>query len=75
MPQCRFEDGSPAVARLSTPRGCVCFPEDREQDLCAQHIVKWGIFGDAEIIKVYNGELAERLGILPANEAKERSEG
>lgn len=24
--------------RVSVPEGCLCFPGDREQDLCAQHL-------------------------------------
>ena len=44
MPDCRHGDG-PAVARFRTPNGCVCFPDDREQDLCPQHIVKDGTIG------------------------------
>lgn len=37
MPECRFEDGEPAVARYAMSDGCVCFPNDRVQDLCSQH--------------------------------------
>ncbi len=53
IPQCRFGDG-PAAARFRTPQGCVCFPDDREQDLCMQHIIKDGTLGDkVEMIEDY----------------------
>ncbi len=45
MVMCRFNDNLPAAARFSTPYGCVCYPDDCEQDLCIQHIIKWGIIG------------------------------
>jgi hypothetical protein len=37
--RCRLCD-SAAVARFRLPGGCWVYPEDREQDLCCQHIVK-----------------------------------
>jgi hypothetical protein len=53
MPSCRH-CGSPAVARFKTPQGCVCFPEDREQDLCMQHIIKDGMLGEGvEVVADY----------------------
>jgi hypothetical protein len=53
-----------AVALFRTPKGCICFPEDREQALCAQHIIRWGINGNAvEILKVYDPLVAKQLGI------------
>ena len=36
MPDCRF-CGEPAVAHYAMSAGCICYPNDREQDLCAQH--------------------------------------
>lgn len=50
---CRFGDSSPAVGRYLTPQGCVCYPHDREQDLCAQHVLKDGMIGDARLILIY----------------------
>lgn len=59
MPNCRH-CGSPAVARFKTPQGCVCFPDDREQDLCMQHIVKDGTIGDGvEMIEDYRMQCPE----------------
>ena len=37
--RCRFCDDL-AVAVFDLPRGCACFPDDRVQALCMQHIVK-----------------------------------
>lgn len=50
---CRFGDSSPAVGRYETPEGCVCFPQDRVQDLCAQHVIKDGMIGDARLVLIY----------------------
>jgi hypothetical protein len=36
---CRF-CGDPAVAVFALDRGCLCYPEDREQALCMQHVVR-----------------------------------
>lgn len=36
---CRF-CWKPAVAVFSMPRGCTCYPDDREQALCMQHVVR-----------------------------------
>ena len=57
---CRFGDHSPAVGRYKTPEGCVCYPDDREQDLCAQHIIKDGMIGErVELILVYQPSFYE----------------
>jgi len=37
--QCRFGDG-PATVRVIMSKGCVCYPEDREQYLCEHHWYK-----------------------------------
>ncbi len=51
---CRFGDESPAVGRYETPQGCVCFPNDRTQDLCAQHVIKDGLIGaGVRLILIY----------------------
>jgi hypothetical protein len=64
VPMCRFDDGHKATARFKTPNGCACYPADREQDLCAQHIVKWGIIdGGVELLAVYDDVVALQLGI------------
>jgi hypothetical protein len=36
---CRFGDG-PAVAVFDMDAGCICFPDDRQQALCAQHAMR-----------------------------------
>jgi hypothetical protein len=50
MMQCRFEDG-PAVVRVALDHGCVCFPEDREQALCAHHWYKSEPLGAMAVIE------------------------
>jgi hypothetical protein len=60
---CRFGCKDP-IARFKTPNGCVCFPEDKEQDLCAQHIIKDGFIGEFKLLKVYNAEICKEMGIL-----------
>lgn len=39
MKPCRFNHGD-ADVHVLTPEGCICFPNDREQWLCAQHFIK-----------------------------------
>lgn len=50
-PLCRH-DGAPAVTVVSVPNGCVAFPDDRQQFLCAQHVYSiWdGTDGDFEYV-------------------------
>jgi hypothetical protein len=48
MTKCRFCDDE-AVAVFDMPRGCVCYPEDRQQSLCMQHIVKANTIGGMEL--------------------------
>lgn len=51
---CRFGDGAPALVAVYTPEGCVCFPEDRQQLLCPQHFVNFGMVGDdVEVLWVH----------------------
>jgi hypothetical protein len=70
-PVCRFGDGLPAVARFRTPYGCICYPDDREQNLCGQHILRWGINDEGpepvEVLQVYTRDrnLLKFLGIEP----------
>ena len=64
IPYCRHDHNVLAVARFSVDEGCVCFPEDREQDLCAQHIVKWGIIGNWSLLKVYQEDVARDLRLI-----------
>lgn len=61
MIACRFGDSSPAVARFAMDRGCVCYRDDREQDLCAQHIINAEPLGSMEVIEVYEPEVFEAL--------------
>jgi len=51
-PQCRFTDGE-AVARFALDKGCFCYPDDREQDLCLHHIVKATPLGGMKLIVDY----------------------
>ena len=52
---CRFphDPPVPAVVRVSMDRGCVCYPDDREQDLCVQHDYKSEPLGTYEVIREY----------------------
>lgn len=49
---CRFGDG-PAIARFALDQGCIAFPDDRVQDLCAYHCRKAQPLGSFEIIEDY----------------------
>jgi hypothetical protein len=48
--KCRFND-SEAVAVFAMSEGCVCFPDDREQALCMQHIVRATPLGEMTLIR------------------------
>lgn len=50
--RCRF-CGRPAIARFYLSRGCVCYPDDREQDLCLHHAVRATPIGSFELIWDY----------------------
>jgi len=54
LPLCRFGDGYTAVARYRFSDGCVCFPDDKEQDLCAQHASDSWPHGSMERILTYD---------------------
>lgn len=49
--------GDPAVVRVSLPRGCAVYPDDRVQDLCEHHWHKITPLGGAELVRF----LAERV--------------
>lgn len=51
---CRF-DGSPAVVRVEMDEGCVCFPDDREQLLCAQHAINSEPLGSFVVVESLGG--------------------
>lgn len=48
--ECRF-CGTPAVAVFSLDEGCACFPDDREQALCMQHIVRASPLGEMAMVR------------------------
>ena len=48
-PQCRFGDG-PAVGLFELPRGCIVYPDDREQLLCFYHAMRATPLGDIRLI-------------------------
>lgn len=51
---CRFGDNMHAVGHYITPNGCACFPEDKEQDLCGQHVIKGGMNEGYDLTIVYD---------------------
>jgi hypothetical protein len=50
IPLCRFGDG-PAVVRVALDKGCVCYPDDREQWLCYHHRWKSTPIGSFDVIE------------------------
>ena len=48
---CRFGDGR-AVALFAMDEGCVCFPDDRRQSLCPQHILRASPCGSMELVQL-----------------------
>jgi hypothetical protein len=64
---CRFCN-SPAAGRFALSRGCVAFPEDREQLLCLHHWCRATPLGDmvlVEDLRRADGEGAFGLGGPP----------
>jgi hypothetical protein len=45
---CRFCDSKP-VAVFAFDSGCVCYPEDRRQALCMQHVVRATPLGSMQL--------------------------
>ena len=62
--QCRFRCSSPAVARYYTPGGCVCFPGDKEQNLCAQHATNAEPLEGMYLIEIYQGWFFEKKPVV-----------
>ncbi|GEM_PF-1724105 len=58
---CRFGCGDIAVGHFSTPNGCVCFPDDVEQDLCVQHALTAEPHGAFTLVTIYHIGLYELL--------------
>lgn len=61
MPDCRHGDGE-AIIRVSIPRGCTCFPSDREQDLCAQHVHR--LQREFSVIRTYLADHSQDAALL-----------
>lgn len=51
VPQCRFGNHAPATVRVVLEKGCVCYPDDREQFLCEHHWYKMTPLGSAEVVE------------------------
>jgi hypothetical protein len=51
METCKFGCG-PAAVYVELSRGCVCFPDDREQFLCNQHWYKMEPLGTVKAIEI-----------------------
>jgi hypothetical protein len=63
--KCRFCT-APALARYAMDRGFVCFPDDREQALCAQHIIRATPLGSMELLEDYTLEKVIERGLWPS---------
>lgn len=59
--KCRHGCQGNVVVRVSVPGGCVCFPKDRKQYLCAQHLVKLsdGNLKGFKVIEDYRKEVQD----------------
>jgi len=60
--RCRFGGHAPAVALVATSSGCTCFPDDRIQALCAQHVISAEPLGSFELIAACDPTIAARFG-------------
>ena len=54
-----------AIARFALPNGCFCYPDEREQDLCAQHVVRTSFTSDGmHVVHVYDADFCRQMGII-----------
>jgi hypothetical protein len=51
-PPCKF-CGQLAIVRVALPEGCLCYPEDREQALCPQHLDRASPLGEMFVLEDY----------------------
>jgi hypothetical protein len=74
-PACRF-CGQPALGRFTMSAGCVCKPDDREQDLCLHHTMRANPLGSMQLIADYTTDGAFRTwwdaGMPHPNQEKNR---
>lgn len=53
MSVCRF-CGQPAAVRVALSQGCLCYPDDREQYLCGQHLLRATPLGTMTLIERFD---------------------
>lgn len=60
---CRF-CATPAIAQFAMDRGCACYPNDRQQDLCVQHIISAEPLGSMELSQLYDAGAYAWLSVV-----------
>ncbi|MDB5237464.1 MAG: hypothetical protein JWL88_566 [Parcubacteria group bacterium] len=50
--RCRFGCAI-AIAKFSIPEGCESFPNDTEQCLCVEHVLKTKPLGDMQLVCIF----------------------
>jgi hypothetical protein len=53
--KCRFCQDN-AVVKVYLSKGCICYPDDHEQDLCIQHLKRATPLGTMELVEDYTTE-------------------
>jgi hypothetical protein len=53
MRKCRFNHDDEVVVKVALSDGCMCYPEDKFQDLCYYHYMKSTPLGSMKIVKEY----------------------
>jgi hypothetical protein len=56
--RCRFNGHAQAVALVALSHGCACYPEDRLQPLCPQHILSSEPLGSFQVVAHCADEIA-----------------
>jgi hypothetical protein len=56
---CRF-CGTPSVGIYHLDEGCFCYPDDREQALCSQHVLRATPLGEMILIKAFVSAICEQ---------------
>jgi hypothetical protein len=53
--KCRFCNDN-AVVKVYLSKGCICYPNDSEQNLCCQHLKRATPLGTIELLADYTKE-------------------
>jgi|HubBroStandDraft_6_1064221.scaffolds.fasta_scaffold3599170_2 hypothetical protein len=53
--------GTESVVRVALSDGCQAWPDDREQELCGQHLMSICPIGDMEVVTIHRKDIYEMI--------------